>query len=401
MSKILLKLSGLFLQVSIIICSTQQCVLSQWSQLSTPYVSYSRNCMTFSDNVLYYGSQNGMYTSTNNGSGWTYITNGIYFQQISEMIRVGSYVYAGSTNGLYVSSDHGNNWSTTRNGYVEYLSTSENILYSWGAYGLTRTSDSGSNWSNITNPTNSVYAIGSSNSHIFISGKVNAIYNGIYSTSDNGLSWRDTIISPPVYCFTAGTNSVFGGSVNGTYLSTDNGVQWKYLNTLRGKRINCLSFNNSILYAGTDSGVYLSTNNGNSWINRSQGFVKNVLSLAFSDYYVFAESIIDGIYRRSIADIVDVHNISSQVPENFSLSQNYPNPYNPSTKINFSLPLKTYVKLKVYNSIGKEVASLVNENLNAGTYQYEFNAENLSSGIYYYTLETESFSETKRMVLIK
>lgn len=98
---------------------------------------------------------------------------------------------------------------------------------------------------------------------------------------------------------------------------------------------------------------------------------------------------------------VGINQISSNVPERFSLSQNYPNPFNPSTKIAFNVPVKGYVTLKVYDALGQEVATLVNQNLSVGEYAYDFNASVLSSGIYFYTLKGENFVETKKMVLIK
>lgn len=92
-------------------------------------------------------------------------------------------------------------------------------------------------------------------------------------------------------------------------------------------------------------------------------------------------------------------------PEEYSLSQNYPNPFNPSTNIEFTIPVgaihESTVKLAIYNSVGKEVAVLVNENLNAGTYKYSFDGANLNSGVYFYTLQAGDFKETKKMLLVK
>ncbi len=88
-------------------------------------------------------------------------------------------------------------------------------------------------------------------------------------------------------------------------------------------------------------------------------------------------------------------------PENFKLSQNYPNPFNPSTVINYSIPKSGLVTLKVYDILGKEVASLVNEFKSAGSYDFKFNASNLSSGVYFYRLESGNFVETKKMSLMK
>ncbi len=89
------------------------------------------------------------------------------------------------------------------------------------------------------------------------------------------------------------------------------------------------------------------------------------------------------------------------VPEKFSLSQNYPNPFNPVTKLEFGISNLEFVTLKVYNALGKEVATLVNENKPAGRYEAEFDGNNLGSGVYYYKLTAGSFTAVKKMLLIK
>ena len=96
-----------------------------------------------------------------------------------------------------------------------------------------------------------------------------------------------------------------------------------------------------------------------------------------------------------------VKQISNELPENFNLEQNYPNPFNPETKIKFNIIKTGNVNLTVYNLSGKEITTLVNRNLQPGTYETTFNANNLPSGIYCYKLESSGTAETKRMVLIK
>ena len=91
----------------------------------------------------------------------------------------------------------------------------------------------------------------------------------------------------------------------------------------------------------------------------------------------------------------------SVTPDDYSLEQNYPNPFNPSTTINFSLPVNSFVNLKVFDMTGREVANLINQNLIAGAHEINFNAAHLTSGIYFYRLDTENFSETKKMMLVK
>jgi len=89
------------------------------------------------------------------------------------------------------------------------------------------------------------------------------------------------------------------------------------------------------------------------------------------------------------------------IPTEYTLSQNYPNPFNPSTTINFSLPKSSQVLLKVYNVLGQEVATLVNQELFAGNHSVSFDASGLSSGLYIYTIEAEKFHDVKKMLLVK
>jgi len=90
-----------------------------------------------------------------------------------------------------------------------------------------------------------------------------------------------------------------------------------------------------------------------------------------------------------------------KVPQNFTLKQNYPNPFNPNTIIRYQLPERGNVSLKVYDVLGNEVATLVNEENPAGEYELEFNAEELTSGIYFYQLKTDNYIKTKKMILLR
>ena len=107
-----------------------------------------------------------------------------------------------------------------------------------------------------------------------------------------------------------------------------------------------------------------------------------------------------GLYATYCGAILDV-NDNQQLPQNFSLSNNYPNPFNPSTKIEYNISEIGLVLLKVYDLLGREVVTLVNEEKPAGSYNITFDANKLPSGVYYYRLASENFIETKKMVLIK
>jgi subtilisin-like proprotein convertase family protein len=105
--------------------------------------------------------------------------------------------------------------------------------------------------------------------------------------------------------------------------------------------------------------------------------------------------------RLNGQSVTGIQNVTTELPKKYELSQNYPNPFNPSTSIKFSIPQSGVVSLKVYDILGKEVATLVNSKLNAGVFEYNFNASALSSGVYFYRLNAGSFVEIKKMLLVK
>ncbi len=98
---------------------------------------------------------------------------------------------------------------------------------------------------------------------------------------------------------------------------------------------------------------------------------------------------------------VGINVTSSVVPDKFSLGNNYPNPFNPTTNIKFDIAKSTFAELKIFDSRGREVNTMINQKLEPGSYEYNFNASDLPSGAYFYRLKTSEFSETKRMMLIK
>jgi photosystem II stability/assembly factor-like uncharacterized protein len=169
--------------------------------------------------------------------------------------------------------------------------------------------------------------------------------------------------------------------------------------------------------AATSNGIW--SNSGDSWsqlpnnenkLNHPVNTLASIQSpfnkLSFtdvsSDDIVLAGTGGAGIYWLQLpAEQVGVDEMVVQLPESFGLSQNYPNPLNPSTKINYSIPQTSFVKLKVYNILGKEIETLVNEEKPAGNYEVEFYANDLSSGVYFYRLEAGGFSDTKKFILLR
>jgi hypothetical protein len=117
------------------------------------------------------------------------------------------------------------------------------------------------------------------------------------------------------------------------------------------------------------------------------------------------------IMRTTNGGVTGFSQTSNEIPPGYSLSQNYPNPFNPSTKISFSIPLSrgvpteggrgVFTRLSIFNLLGQNVKTLVNEALQPGSYEIEFDASKLPTGTYFYRLSTDGFTETKKMILIK
>jgi len=113
--------------------------------------------------------------------------------------------------------------------------------------------------------------------------------------------------------------------------------------------------------------------------------------------YLYRLKQIDFNGQYEYSDVVEVE----LIPVQYALFQNYPNPFNPSTKITYTIPELSFITLKVYDVLGKEIATLVNEEKPAGNYEVEFDSSELTSGIYFYRLQAGSFVETKKMILLK
>ena len=135
---------------------------------------------------------------------------------------------------------------------------------------------------------------------------------------------------------------------------------------------------------------------GTTTVPQSYSYVDNSVSPNTKYYYRLRQNDFDGSF--SFSDVIEIE-ISSL--KDYTLEQNYPNPFNPSTNISFTLPKSSYTKLTIYNQTGEVVTQLVNQQLEAGSYIYNWNAEGKSSGIYFYELQADGYIQTKKMSLLK
>jgi hypothetical protein len=183
--------------------------------------------------------------------------------------------------------------------------------------------------------------------------------------------------------FTSFTASVLGNMVN---------LRWS-----TATELNNSGFQVERKTTGTDwADVGFVNGNGTTTDSKFYSFVdRNLKPGSYS--YRLKQIDFDGSFKYyELPEAVDVG-----LPETFNLSQNYPNPFNPATVISWQIPVNNYVTLKVYDLLGREVATLVNGEKPAGSYQVEFDATQLPSGTYFYTLQAGEFTQTKKMVLLR
>lgn len=132
----------------------------------------------------------------------------------------------------------------------------------------------------------------------------------------------------------------------------------------------------------------------NSWENSEGAIIVDLserIRIGFITYKI----------KTFYSKLVDIQNNIKAKDNDFYLAQNYPNPFNPTTTINFSIPEQSLVTLKIYNALGEEVKTLVNELKSVGNYEIKFDASKLSSGIYFYRLKADNYIETKKMLMLK
>ena len=165
---------------------------------------------------------------------------------------------------------------------------------------------------------------------------------------------------------------------------------------------------NKGIIVGDAGTILITTDKGMNWNQQLSGTTYDLLDIFFINANTGTIVGEDGIILRTTNGGVSVNQMSSEIPENFYLHQNYPNPFNPTTKIKFDIKQTSNTKLIIYNILGKEIATLVNEKLNAGSYEVSWKGSNYPSGVYFYKLVTmpdgrqaDGFSDVKKMILVK
>jgi hypothetical protein len=356
-----------------------------------------------------------VFLSTNNGISWSTVNTGLTNTYVGALTVSGTNLFAGTQGGVFLSTDNGTSWNQVNTGLtyssVRALAVSGTNLFAGGDAGVFLSTNNGTSWTVVnTGLTDStVRALEVSGTNLFV-----GTWGGVFFSTNNGTSWSTinaglTDNALFVYAFAVTGVNLFAGTWGGVFLSTNNGSSWTAVNT---EHVWSLAVSGTNLFAGTWNGIFesicplpsISTSiispgaSTNAYIHISSIPVggMNGKIIVVSN----APSSPDTITLIGYGVLTDVKE-NAEIPKGYALSQNYPNPFNPSTTISFSLPSKSFVSLKVFDLIGRDVATIVSEEMSAGSYSKQWNAVNMSSGIYFYRLQVGSFTETKKLVLLR
>jgi hypothetical protein len=336
-----------------------------------------------------------LWRSTDGGVSWTTVLTtggaGGFFNGIVKANLTPGFVVAqsdgptgsGASCVMYISTNSGANWTASLQTGVGFTIGSlpavyciDNQFFGNGASTAPRlawTSNGGTTWTGQAVSVTGTFTSGLA----FNNNKLNGL--AISSASYPNISRTSTGPAGPWTTVSTG----------GTGASTLNVLRW-----VPGT---------DICFLATSLGIMMTTNNGTSFVNQTTNSITGFFDISVQNnsgtingYAVAGDG---SVVKLTSPVAIDPANTTT--PSTFALEQNYPNPFNPSTTIKYSVPVSGNVSIKVYNSIGVEVMTVVNKNHVAGNYVESVDLSGLSSGIYFYTLSSGDFKDTKKMMLVK
>jgi len=422
---------------------------ASWNAINSGLQNNEVNCFTVKDTNLFAGTYNGVYLSTNNGTNWNAEDSGLANTGVTALAVSGDKIFAGTTGGVFVSTNNGANWTAAGSGLPDTLiipAVSALIVFPNGAgdtnlfagmtgSGVYLLTNNGTNWIAVDSGLNGnidIYSLATSpdGKNIFA-----GTGRGVYCSTNNGTSWNSITSGLPSYepntyaliviSNGKGDTTLFAGTTQGVWAHPISrytpiilldqyslGFYATSLQTItRTLRITTSSLTPLIIdsvYTKTKwytvESVHDTISEGDT-VNLNISLVMANDTTSYSDtLYIVSNSICSPTkvsLGGGIEYPISVSKNNSDIPKNYEISQNFPNPFNPTTVINYQIPVSSFVTLKVYDILGREVATLVNARKNAGYFNVTFDSKHLPSGVYFYRLQASSFIQTKKFVLLK
>jgi len=359
-------------------------------------------------------------------SQWSRSAQGIDNPPVSDLCMTQQTVWACGDAGVLRSTNQGQTWQCVNTTTSERLAASSNNIWAcnatYGSLVLGYSSNGGTNWVSPNLPVvpqpQSTVDLSAWGTRLAIAWSANVgvqSYAGLYYSDDKGVTLTPAVTPPRnldschFTAFLEADSLVFlYGNRFGLCVSYDHGASW--FDRMVGLPSNIQSFNfiangRFMAASGTlSSGLFYSTDYGATWLKSwlappSGATYMRMVALTATRLYVRCSN---GLWYTQLP-LTDISNpaTESAVPAVVALHQNYPNPFNPSTTIRYALPSRSQVTLTIYNTLGQIVREVVNDEMNAGYHEVQFDASNLASGLYFYRMRAGGFTETKRLLLLR
>lgn len=361
------------------------------------------------------GSDGSILKTNSGGDDWYSQNSGVNATLIAtDFVDENTGWTAGQDGVMIKTTNGGNNWIQLNSGSFENFFSIDfiNANKGWvvGDGGIFATTDGGNSWTmQLNEPW--VYSVCFLNEQLGFAG---VRFGKIFKTTDGGATWiQKPSGSGATFYSMSFRNSSLGfavGDYNTVIKTMDGGESWSHVNTGigdPGQKYSCVSFgvpvNEHVWISGFGGLILRSTDLGQNWQRQSVPFDVDYNSIQnVAPGIAYAAGAYGIVIKTNNANVTSASSEIFNVPGNFQLEQNYPNPFNPSTTINYLCAASGNIKLKIYNSAGKEMEVLVDEFKNAGYHQVRFSGNNLPSGVYYYSLyRNNEIVQTRKMILIK
>lgn len=402
-------------------------VISQsiWNHLNFPTRDNLFSvCFADSNTGFVVGGYGLIFKTTDGGNAWINQSVDRTFHLYSVSFWTRDYGFACGTHPLggpyyevvvLKTTNGGNNWSVSKiQGFTDAYSicfADSQTLYVAGGFNsecwYAKTNDAGNTWRALRfYDWRPLYSVHFANSNTgFLVGGGDGLFNGRLFTHNGGKSWYypGSLVFDGILKGVCSVGNSFACAVgnNGIVTTTgDGGVEWS-TQTVTSNNLNSVFFSSSSNgYAVGDLGTIIQTSNGGSnWSTQYVGnktlraiyFPKDRIGYAVGD---------SGVILKTTTGITSV-SLEGLPTNQFALYQNFPNPFNPSTTIRFSLPISNLVTLKIFDLLGREIETLVNGRLSAGEYHTKWNAADHPSGTYFYRLQVDGFVQSRRLILLK
>lgn len=392
-----------------------------WKKASSGLADANVYCVAVSplNGNIFAGTETGVYRSNNSGNSWGVPPNAGISPAKDIVFNAAGHLFADVSGDIYRSTDNGNNWQSIGYFSFPYVAPSQ-VLYVADAvfHCIYRSTDNGSNW--IVYGVSTTTSYGVNNFLSFATNTGNPFYvgtdgAGIYKSTDFCQNWSQTNQGLPEnevvssILMKSNTELFIGTSGDGVFHTTNGGDTWTQLNMGSANPVVYSISKNAKghLYVGTLSGAYRSTDNGITWEDISAGLEGSLFirRIAFdSAGFAYAADVGSGLFRSS--NSTPVKERKAGIITDYLLHQNFPNPFNPTTTIDYQLPNRSYVELRVFNEIGESIRTLASTIQEAGNKSVAWDGKNdagvsVSSGIYFYRLVAGNYIKTNKMLLLR